>query len=287
MKTSRMMLGVALVCAAGNVQAVPIVLSAAGANAATIQGTVDAFRAALGTLNPNVAGSFGSGRREINWDGVPDGFSAPNNLPGNFFNVNSPRGVELTTPGTGLQVSANSAVAPVAFGNINANYPILFAPFSSQKMFTALGSTITDVRFFIPGSANAALINGFGVVFSDVDQSNTTGIEFFDALDQSLGQYFAPSTAGNQTFSFLGVRFSEGSVVSRARITSGDQILAAGNINPDLVVMDDFIYGEPVLAHIPEPSTLMLLLLGFAAAGGSRHLRLVAGNRGNLQPAYS
>ena len=68
--------------------AVPIIFEASGANAGAIQGSVDAFRTALGTLNPNVAGSVGSGRREINWDGVPDLFSAPNPLPPDFFNVN-------------------------------------------------------------------------------------------------------------------------------------------------------------------------------------------------------
>src|SRR5947199_3075972 len=94
-----------------------------GANAAAIQGAVDSFRANLGTLNPNVAGSFGSGRREINWDGVPDALSAPNNLPANFFNVNSPRGVVLSTPGSGFQVSATAASGtPVNFGNIDASY---------------------------------------------------------------------------------------------------------------------------------------------------------------------
>ena len=75
------------------------------ANAAAIQATVDSYRAALGTLNANVAGSFGSGRREINWDGVPDASAAPNNLAANFFNSNSPRGVVFGTPGTGFQVA--------------------------------------------------------------------------------------------------------------------------------------------------------------------------------------
>ena len=91
------------------VAADPITFSAAGVNVAAVTPTVDAFRTALGTLNPNVAGSFGSGRREINWDGVPDSFAAPNSLPANFFNVNSPRGVVLSTPGTGFQVSAKAA----------------------------------------------------------------------------------------------------------------------------------------------------------------------------------
>src|SRR5450755_4574635 len=77
--------------------AVPIVTSIGGSDAASIQTSVDAFRASLGTLNGNVIGSFSGGRREINWDGVPDALSAPSNLPANFFNVNSPRGVVFTT----------------------------------------------------------------------------------------------------------------------------------------------------------------------------------------------
>lgn len=267
----------ALACAAASAHAAPVILSAAGANAAAIQPAVDAFRAALGVLNPNVAGSVGSGRREINWDGVPNALSAPNELPGNFFNTTSPRGVELTTPGTGLQVSANAGVAPVEFGNIDANYPALFAPFSSQRLFTALDSNITDVSFFIPGSATRAVTNGFGVVFSDVDLANTSSIEFFDVADQSLGKFFAPNTPGNETLSFLGVLFSQGSVVSRARISSGNQVLAAGNTSTDLVVMDDFIYGEPVLPKVvPEPTTSFLLMLALAAAIAVRGRRSIS-----------
>src|SRR4051812_36749585 len=78
---------------------------------------VNAFRTALGggsTAGPNGSFTDSTGaRREINWDGVPDALAAPNNLPGNFFNVNSPRGVVLSTPGTGFQVSANAAVGPI------------------------------------------------------------------------------------------------------------------------------------------------------------------------------
>src|SRR2546430_15757268 len=58
-------------------QAAEIIFSASGTSPAGIQATVDAYRTDLGTLNANVAGSFGSGRREINWDGVPDALAAP------------------------------------------------------------------------------------------------------------------------------------------------------------------------------------------------------------------
>jgi hypothetical protein len=86
-------------------------------------------------LNPNVVGSFGTGRREINWDGFPAAFAAPNGFTANFFNSNSPRGVVFSTPGTGFQVSGSSADAgagqpALEFSNIDPAYQGLFAPFS-------------------------------------------------------------------------------------------------------------------------------------------------------------
>jgi hypothetical protein len=243
-------------CSAGVAWAAAVVYSASGANAAAIQATVDSFRTDLGPLNPNLPGSFGSGRREINWDGVPDASAAPNNLPANFFNVNSPRGVVLSTAGTGFQVSATAASGtPVEFGNIDPNYPLFFAPFSPQRLFTALGSTITDVTFFIPGTSAAAGVSGFGAVFSDIDLANVTSIQPFDATNNSLGTFFAANVSGNETLSFLGVRFSAGERIARVRITSGNQVLASGNVSNDLVVLDDFIYGEPV--GTPTVATLL------------------------------
>src|SRR5581483_218830 len=111
------------------------------------------------------------------------------------------------TPGTGFQVSA-AAGAGVEFGNLNATYTSTFAPFSGAKLFTSIGSNITDVNFFLPGTTTAAFTNAFGVVFSDVDAANTTSLQFFDEQNNSLGTFFAPGGAGNETFSFLGVQFN-------------------------------------------------------------------------------
>ena len=252
------------------------VFSASGTDAASITPTVDAFRSALGVLNPNSVGSFGSGRREINWDGVPDNFSAPNALPANFFNANSPRGVVFSTPGSSLQVSAddsNPTATPTQFGNIDPTYPGFFEPFSPQRLFTAIGSNIVDVSFFVPGSAEAALTSGFGVIFSDVDVANVTSISFFDATNTLLRTDFAPFLVGIQTFSFLGVDF-DSAIVARVRITSGNQVLAAGNGAMDLVVMDDFIYGEPIAA-IPEPEVHALMLAGLGLLAGVLRRRAV------------
>jgi len=227
----------------------PVTFSGTGANPAGIQASVTAFRTALGALNPNVAGSFGSGRREINWDGVPDAFSAPNNLPPNFFNVNSPRGVVFLTPGTGFQVSANVGIAPVRFDNINPTYSASFQTFSPQRLFTALGSTVVDVTFFVPGSTTPAFVNGFGAVFTDVDVNSVTSIQFFDTNNVSLGTFSADSF--NNGLSFIGVVFNGGERMGRVRITSGNAPLGPNDNPPgvDEVVMDDFIYGEPVAVN--------------------------------------
>jgi hypothetical protein len=253
-----------IVTLSGPAFAVPIVEQASGANAAGIQASVDAFRVDLGgALNPNVAGSFPSGRREINWDGVPDALSAPNNLPPNFFNVNSPRGTVFSTPGTAVQVSGNAGVAPVRFDNINPTYSSVFQTFSAQRLFTALGSNIVDVNFFVPGSTNPATVSGFGSVFTDVDLANTTSIQYFNANNISLGTFFAPTA--NNGLSFLGVSgFGDG--IARVRITNGNSILGPNDANgnpTDVVVMDDFLYGEPK-AVVPEPSSILLLATGMA-----------------------
>ncbi len=246
----------------GRASADAVVFMAAGADTSAVLPTVDAFRNQLGARNPNQPGSFGQGRREISWDGVPAAFSAPNNLPANFFNTNVAAGNVFSTPGTGFQVSG-AAPAATLFSNINPNYPDQFASFSNPKLFTALGSTLIDVHLFIAGQNLPATVDGFGVVFSDVDRTDSTSIQYFDAEGASLGTFVVPASTGNKTFSFLGVFFNAGERISRVRITSGNTPLGPDETDTlDLVVMDDFIFGEPRI--VPEPRSLTLLGLGLA-----------------------
>lgn len=236
-----------------------ITFASSGANSAAIQATVDSYRTALGTLNPNVAGSAGSGRREINWDGVPDALSAPNNLPANFFNVNSPRGVVFSTAGSGFEVSGNAGVAPIEFDNINATYSSIFQTFSAQRLFTPISSNIMDVNFFVPGSGTASYTSAFGAVFTDVDLANATSLQFFDTNNVSLGTFFVPTS--NTGLSFLGIQFNQGERVGRVRITTGNAALGGlDSSTNDVVVMDDFIYAEP--AAVPEPATWTMMTFG-------------------------
>lgn len=239
----------------------PIVFQAAGTTAASIQSTVDAYRVELGdpnNLNLAAAQAVATGRREINWDG---GNPANQNttLSGNPFNgFQVTRGALFTTPdGTGFVQAPPAGLAdPTVFNN--PTYATIFKAFSLSRLFSAIGSNTTDVTFFEPGPDNAdkrATVTGFGAIFTDVDLPDGSGpskkrqastqIELFDADGDLLFTSFVPASPGDGSLSFLGVVF-EDARIARVRITTGNREPGQDDGGKrDVVMMDDFIYGEP------------------------------------------
>ena len=255
---------------AGPAHAAITVFESAAATPATLAPMRDGFRAAVGGgAVAGANGDFGGARREINWDGVPDARADPNALPANFFNLNSPRGVVFSspTPGASFAVSANAgqAVAPLFgfAGDLQA--------FSAQRLFATVGSTVTDILFFVPGTATAATTSAFAAVFVDVendDATDFTTMEFFDLNDALIFSRHV-MTAGNQGLSFLGGVAGAGERIARVRITTPDNFLLSNGVRAneahDFVVMDDFLYATPVA--VPEPAAWALALLGLGVVG--------------------
>ena len=259
--------GLVAVCIAAPAPALAVSLYSGSGSVADITGTVDSFRSALGTLNSGAINAA-SGRREINWHGVPDASVDPGFIAGNFFNSGSggrARGLEFSspTPGAQFMVSANAGGSEaVAFG-----YPGDFTAFSAQRMFAVVGALDTEVRFFDPVNPGVrATTRAFGAVFQDVETPGDTTLSYYDSNDQLLVSVAVDAGASGD-LSFAGVLF-DAAVVGKVVIHTGNAILFAdGSYGPgvDGVVMDDFIYGEP--QPVPEPSTYAMFALGLVGLG--------------------
>ena len=226
-----------------------------GRPAASIQGTVDEFRAALGAPDNGNGGPQATGRREINWDG--GGANDTTTAPVTPFNVFlNTRGAQFTTPGTGLSQAPPSGGPQGGLAVLfnNPAYGNLFSTFSELRLFTPVGSRITDGLFFVPGTngGTPAAVSGFGAVFTDVDEPNgeigagrhSTRIEYFDSEGRKIYTGFVPAAPGDGSFSFFGVVFPDARI-ARVRIVTGDANPGVDDTVKDIVMMDDFIYGEP------------------------------------------
>jgi hypothetical protein len=236
----------------------PAVFQAAGTTAGSIQSTVDAFRAALGNPNNgNNSGQLASGRREINWDGGNPNVVATTAPVTPFDVFLNTRGAQFTTPGLGL-----SQATPLGIAGLfnNPNYETDFSTFSPSRLFTPVGSNVTEAVFFVPGTSGAvaAMVSGFGAVFTDVDQPDGSGpskkkgnrgastlVEYFGADGKVLFSSFIPASPGDGSLSFFGIVFDE-PLIARVRITTGDTAPGPDDDEKqDIVMMDDFLYGEP------------------------------------------
>ena len=230
-------------------------------NQDSIRPTVLTFRNMLGDPNNlNNPGPLGSGRREINWDGggpattvSPTPFNFFQNIRGALFTTttSNPTTAFVQAPPSGLATLFN-----------NPTYSTIFSTFSPPRLFTPIGSNITDVTFFVPGSAGAipATVSAFGAVFTNVNLASTSRLQFFDQNNALLlTADVEKGTVSSGSLSFLGEVATAGEEISRVRITTGNAALGP-NDNPiggvNVVALDDFIYSEP--RAVPEPSALIL-----------------------------
>ena len=118
-----------------------VIFQVAGPTAASIQGTVDAYRLALGNPNNGNAPGQPSGRREINWDGgSTTNLNTAATVGSTLTNFQSTRGALFTTPGTGF-VQAPAAADPLQFppGGLaglfnNPTYATIFTAFSASRL---------------------------------------------------------------------------------------------------------------------------------------------------------
>ena len=194
----------------------PTVFQAAGTSAASIQSTVDQFRAALGVTNNGNNPGQASGHREINWDGGSP-TNATTSLSGTpltaFLNT---RGANITTRGSGF-VQAPAGGLADTFGN--SSYATIFHAFSPLRLFSPIGSNVTVVEF-------------------------STVIEYFGTRGELLFKSSAPASPGDGNLSFLGVVFGDARI-ARVKIIAGDAAPGPNDGSEDIVMMDDFLYGEP------------------------------------------
>lgn len=246
------------------------VFSGAGNTNAT--NALNAFRTALGTNNGATAAPQTGGRREINWDAVLlDGSDFNNNttviaankitgIPGNRFQAR------------GVIFNGITAVANDGFVSANPGVANQFPAFSPANTFASFNSNKVEVSFALASAPATTPVQGaargFGVIFLDVEEANTTSIEYFNGT-VSLGKYFVPPGASGQT-EFLGVLFNA-PVVTRVVITTGTaQVFNFNNGQvtagladitnnatqyADQVVMDDLIYAEPVSATAAQAAS--------------------------------
>lgn len=240
----------------------------AGSGKANSDTAIANFKAATGGVN-NGGGTANpaTGFRAITWDGVAvdgkDSGGPPNTTVislGNTVGIPNDRFQNL-----GISFEEVYAVSSDGFATVNPNAAGLFPAFSPKNTFAMFNDNTIGFSFTTPtarGSLPApAASRGFGAVFLNVTEANTTSIEYF-AGSHSLGKFFVP-VGGKAEPEFLGELFNA-PIVTKVEIVLGDESLfsfdgtnftaggADGN-GKNLVVTDDFFFAETVPLANAEP----------------------------------
>lgn len=187
---------------------------------------------------------------QINWDAGSD--VLPFDMPFNFFNVGDfTRGAIFRAKGREFRVSNSIHPKDDRFDSIIAKAQAQrFVRFSLDRLFAPFLSNRMATVFRIPGTNRRAVVSGFGVVFTDVVHPAVTNMRFFDKRGCLIAKVTVPTQPKGLSFAGIIVKNRKGrtiSVISKVRITLGTVSLRgfSKKRRGDLVVMDDFLYGEP------------------------------------------
>jgi len=264
--------------------AASIVFEGAGADAASIQPAVEAFRAALGNPNNGDApGPLFTGRREINWDGGGQATATTQSFsPFNGF-VNN-RGAFFTNTGFPFpEINQFEQATPFGLAALHHDPTLAnLKTFSDPRLFAQKEPRLINVDFFVPGtnaglapdalpSGVPATVKGFGAVFSNVASPGDASLGFLNATGSSL----VPPALGDP-FGRLSVSPFAGGLSFLGVISLDDSIfnveIISGSFGGNFVAMDDFLFSEPT-AVVPEPATLLLFGSTMAGLGLARWRR--------------
>jgi uncharacterized repeat protein (TIGR01451 family) len=188
----------------------------------------------------------------VTWDDLPDSVASPNDFPPEYLRDHADYGITFATIGNGrFRVSAalgNAAHVPPLFGDVSPAYATQFIATSPSQIFAPLDGNTFEIEFFERGTGLPAVVDGLGAVFTGVDDSHSTTIEFFHG-STSLGKFPVPP-GRTKVPSFLGVSFPN-PVVSRVVVAGagrlGDKDMTDGG-TADVFAMDDLLYEDPVVS---------------------------------------
>ena len=233
----------------------PIVFQAAGPTVASIQSMIDAFRAALGGVNNgNVPGPLAEGRREINWDG--GGSTATSLVPTPFDGFLVTRGARFTTRGIGfVQAPADGLAATFN----NATYATIFQAFSPIAPVHVARIQPDDRAVFRAGwrakcrqRSRLSVRSSPTSIRSTASRTRPRRCCSTACMGALIFQADVPASKGDGSLSFVGVLF-DAATIARVRLKTGNVAPGPNDSNRrEVVMMDDFIFGEPQAIGVPD-----------------------------------
>jgi hypothetical protein len=253
-----------------------------GSGQPTAAASLASFEAAIGGVKNTAAAPQTGGFRTITWDGVKtdgtDAAAGPNStvvVPP--LGGGSPHTVGIPLDrfeGSGVYFGAVYGVSNDGFVDVNpsvgAPNPVLFPAFSTPNTFAMFNDNGIDFKFVAPAATNTDIVSassrGFGAIFINVEQLNTTSITYFNGNNVLFTQNAPVGGKGQPVF--IGALFNN-PVVTRVLLTLGTDVIfkfdgtaaTAGGTDSgtssgtNLVVTDDWAFAEPV----PTPNGLPIV----------------------------